>query len=264
MILPQTWLRKRLLRRALRDYPLYDPPHKVEERLLSREKAAENSDYFMRVRQQRLAYLQSWLRRHFGVTVTLDEKGITALNRWGNKYAGLLLTTGPDGHPTSSYFNYDPPWTGDNAGYNVLFDMGIALGEIIIANCGKLHWDVDPVSAILPREARMLKRTPGMSFQRPMLTGFDTPVARKIPLHDVYGFADQMMRNLMTFRGIKRFNAMHRDDRRLIREQLLNDFKAALRDYPAGDPYKLREQVAPEDYLKFMDDLLVGEDNGDE
>ena len=30
------WLRKRRLERALREYPLYDPPHKVEERLLSR------------------------------------------------------------------------------------------------------------------------------------------------------------------------------------------------------------------------------------
>jgi hypothetical protein len=36
--------------------------------------------------------------------MTLDEKGVRALNRWGNKYAGLLLVEGPDGNPTNTYF----------------------------------------------------------------------------------------------------------------------------------------------------------------
>src|ERR1700730_18045000 len=84
MLLPQMWLRKSWLRRALRDYPLYDPPHKVEEYLLSREQAFENFDYFMRVRQQRAAYFQRWLRRYFRVAITPDENGVKALNRWGN------------------------------------------------------------------------------------------------------------------------------------------------------------------------------------
>src|SRR5205823_4133759 len=119
-----------------------------------KEKARENFDYFMRVRQQRLAFFQDWLRRYFRVAVTLDQSGMMALNHWGNKYAGLLLVKGPLGHPNDSYFKYDPPWTGENAGHNVLFDMGIALGEAIIANCPKLHWDADPVSAILPRTAK--------------------------------------------------------------------------------------------------------------
>jgi hypothetical protein len=205
MLLPQTHLRRLWLRRPLRDYPQYDPPHKVEERLLSSEKAAENFDYFMRVRQQRLAYLQSWLLGHFGVRVTLDEKGMRALNRWGNKYAGLFIVKPPEVHRTGSYFNYDPPWTGDNTGYNVLFDMGIALGEAIIANCPKLRWDMDPISASLPRETKRLKGTPGMSFQRPMLTGYDNPVFGKTPLHSVYLFAALMMRNLITFGGINGF-----------------------------------------------------------
>jgi hypothetical protein len=264
MILPQTWLRKRLLRRAFRDYPLYDPPHKVEERLLPKEKAAGNFDYFMQVRQQRLAYLQSWLRRHFGVTVTLDEKGMRALSRWGNKYAGLFIVQKPEVHRAGSYFNYDPPWTGDNAGYNVLFDMGIALGEAIIVSCPKLRWDFDPISAILPREASRLKRTPGVSFQRPMLTGYDNPVFGNAPLHDVWGFAHQMMIYMLTFRGFNRFHALHRNMRRLIRDEFLNHFKTALKYYPEGDPHKLRGQVAPEHYLKFMDDLLEEEDENDE
>ncbi len=47
------------LRRASRDYPLYDPRHKIEERLLTKEKATENFDYSVRARLQRLAYLQT-------------------------------------------------------------------------------------------------------------------------------------------------------------------------------------------------------------
>lgn len=253
MLLPQMWLRRRRLQHALSEYPLYDPPHKIEERLLSREKAAENFDYFMRVRQQRVAYFRDWLCRHFGVTVTFDEKGVGALNRWGNKYAGLLLVIGPDGHPTDSYFTYYPAWTGENAGLNVLFDMGITVGEIIIANCPKLRWDFDPISAILPRRARTLKQTPGMSFQRPELTGFDDPVSVDTPLHDVYIFAAQMLRRMTTFEGLNKLHQLPREFRRLIRDQVLNDFKATLRDYPSGDPYRLREQIGAEEYIKLMD-----------
>jgi hypothetical protein len=264
MLLPQAWLRTLWLQRALREYPLYNPPHKVEERLLSKEKATENFDYFMRVRQQRLAYFRDWLRRNFGVIITLDEKGVRALGRWGNKYAGLLLDKGPGGDPTDSYFTYDPPWTGENAGYSVIFDMGIMLGEAIIASCPKLRWDVDPISAILPRTARQRKREAGMSYQRPELTGFDDPVGTASPLHQVFTFAHQMSINMTTFDGINRYYNCPSDVRKNIRQQLLNSFSAVLRDYPAGDPYRLREQMSPEDYLKFVDAVeSEEEDTGD-
>jgi hypothetical protein len=265
MLLPQAWLRTLWLQRALREYPLYNPPHKVEERLLSKEKAIENFDYFMRLRQQRLAYFRGWLRRNFGVTVALDEKGVRALNRWGNKYAGLLLINGPDGNPTDTYFTYDPPWTGENAGHNVLLDMGIALGEAMIASCPKLRWHVDPISEILPRTAKLLKGEAGMSFQRPKLTGFDDPVGTASPLHQVFGFAHQMSINMTTFDGFDRYCSCPRFDRRNIRGQLVNGFNAVLRDYPAGDPYELRKQMSPEDYLNFVDAVESGEgENGDD
>jgi hypothetical protein len=247
------WLRKRRLERALREYPLYDPPHKVEERLLSREKAAENFDYFMRVRLQRVAYFRQWLRRHFGVAVTLDEKGVRALSHWGNQYAGLLRTKGPDGRLTKSYFTYDPPWTGENVGCNVVFDMGITLGEAVIANCPKLRWDFDPISAILPNEAKVLKRTSGMSFQRPRLTGFDNPAYGIAPLHEVNTFAISMMQYTTTVEGMKRFRKIHRFDRRLIDEQLINAFTQTLKDYPEGDPVGLRREMGTEEYLKLVD-----------
>lgn len=253
MLLPHMQLRKLWLRRVLRDYPLYDPPHKVEERLLSRDKATENFDYFMRVRQERLTHFQNWLRRNFGVTLTLEEKSVKALNRWGNRYAGLLFVTGPDGYPTDSYFTYNPSWTGENAGNNALFDMGIALGEIIIANCPKLRWHVDPISALLPRTAKRHKQTPGFSFQRPVLTGFDDPVGTVHPLHHVWSFAFHMLVNFTTFKGIARHYDKPRAFRQLVEDELLNSFNAVLRGYRNGDRDDLRKHMPPEEYLKFVD-----------
>jgi len=181
------------------------------------------------------------------------------LNRWGNKYAGLLLDQGPTGHPTDSYFTYDPPWTGENAGYNALFDMGIALGEIIIACRPKLRWDVDPISAILPRTAKMLKRSPGMSFQRPELTGFDDPTRTASPLHEVYMFAHQTSLYTITFKGALKLRSFPRGMRRDILEELLDSFAGALRDYPAAD--ELRKWMPPEEYLKFIDRVETEEED---
>lgn len=223
----------RRLRRALEAYPLYDPPHKVEERLLSEELAVENFHYFMGVRLDRVAYVRDCLRQKFGYKVTLDEKGIRALSVWGNKYAGLLLTLRADGYPTSSYFTYDPPWTDENVGHNVLFDLGITLGEAILANCPKLRWQLEP-SHLLPQTSRMLKRTSGMSFQRPQIGGYTNPVYRITPLHQVYMFAFDMLTNTTSVEGIKSFLQQPRFQRRLSLEQSVNFYLGALKEYPEG------------------------------
>jgi hypothetical protein len=262
MLLLPVWLRKFWLNRALRGYPLYDLPHKVEERLLSREQAVENYDYFMRVREQRVAYFRNWLYRNFWVSVSPDEKGVRALNEWGNRFAGLLLTTGADGRVASSYFTYDPPWTGAGAGYNVLFDMGITLGEYIIANCPKLHWDIDPISAVLPRTGDMLKRSPNMSFQRPQLAHLEDPGARAHPLHRVHGFARQMRLYTTTWEGRQKYWRGASFDRQNIRYELLNMFAAVRRSYhePYVDPR--RAQMTPQEYLALVDRIESGEEEG--
>jgi hypothetical protein len=100
MTLPHVRLKRLWLRRALRGYPLYDPPHKVEEYLLSRAQAGENFDYFMRVRERRVTFFTDWPRRDFRVVITPDDDGVKALNRWGNRFAGLLLTTDANGRAT--------------------------------------------------------------------------------------------------------------------------------------------------------------------
>ena len=252
----RAWLlkkRKSRLERALSEYPPFDPPQKVEERLLSRAEAAENFDYFMRVRLDRLAYFRTWIDQRFGFKISLDESGVRELSHWGNEYAGFLLLKGPDGHPTSSYFDYDPPWTGENVGLNVLFDMGIALGEAIIANCPKIHWDIDPVSALLPATAKLLKQTSGTSFQRPSLTGFDNPAYEVMPLHRTYLFAARMMRSTTTVGGARRFHQLHKRQRRRICDQLIDHFNETLRNYPKGDPSGLRQELGDDAYLKLVD-----------
>ncbi len=254
MLLPQMWLRRVWLRRALRDYPLYDPPHKVEERLLSKEEALENFDYFMRVRQQRLSYFENWLRQRFWVTLTPDRAGVKTLNRWSNKYAGLLLTAGPGSHhPNDSYFTYDPPWTGENAGCNVLFDMGIALGEFIIVNCPKLHWALDPLSPVLPRRAQRLKRSPGMSYQRPRLTGSNNPAWSESPLHKVFSFAHELILCTITIEDRMKFYSRTKRSRATVINYLLNIFDNIISNYPEFDLIGLRKSMSTEEYINLVD-----------
>lgn len=263
MLLPHMAARKLWLKHALRGYPLYDPPHKVEERLLSDELAADNFGYFMRARLHRTAYFQDWLHRYFLVPLTPDTKGVRALNRWGNKYAGLLLNVGPTGHPTDSYFTYEPTWTGNEAGCNVVFDMGITLGEFLIANNPKLHWDLEPTSAILPRTAKMLKRSPGMSFQRPQLSGFDNPVWSWPALHYVHSFSHQMM-YLTTLEGRRRFQRRSRASRGRVRGALMSNFEHALSYDFATDPHGLQREMPLADYVKLVDMESEQEDEGRE
>jgi hypothetical protein len=153
-----------------------------------------------------------------------------------------------------SYFAYDPPWTNGNVGLNMVFDIGIMLGEATIAKCPKLRWDVDPFSAVLPNEAKLLKKTPGMSFRRPLIVGFDNPLYRIIPLHDVYMFAVSMMRKTTTVEGMRSFRRLHRYDQRLIQEALLNTFKSTIEAYPEGDPVGIRRELGSEEYLKALED----------
>jgi hypothetical protein len=70
--------------------------------------------------------------------------------------------------------------------------------------------------------------------------------------------------NLTTFEGINRYYNCARDDRGYIRDELVNSFNAVLRDYPAADPYGLRQQMLPEDYLKFVDEVETEQSDADE
>ena len=241
-------MRKVWLTHVLRDYPIYDPPHKVEERLLPREEARENFEYFMRVRQERVAYFTKWLRRYFWTRISADERGVKTLNRWARRYSGLIFVGSPE--RSTSYFTYYPPWTGDNIGCNVVFDIGVALGEFIIANCPKLRWDMDPTSTLLPKTARSRKSFTGSNFWRPELTGFDHPTWGKNPLASSHLFAQQMVR-ITTFWGLFHVSRWWRQDQGRL---LISMYEITLREYAAGNPAKLYGLGPPRDDVE--------EDNG--
>jgi len=107
----------------------------------------------------------------------------------------------------------------------------------------------------------MLKRTPGLGFQRPILTGFDNPAYESIPLEVAFYFALDMMK-LTTVEGIEKFESQPRGFRRLNLEQLVRVFKDTLQNYPEGDPYKMRKEMGLQKFLSLVDAEVEEEDDG--
>ena len=177
MLLPQMWYGKLWLQWALKDYPIYDPPHKVEERVLSKEQALKNFDYFMRVRQQRVESFRWWLRRYFWTVTQADENGVRALDRWAVSYAGLLL---PNREVESGYYSYDPPWTEREPDAMFYSTWGLRLASLSSPIAQSFDGISTRFQQFAPNEARALKREFGTGFQRPMLTGFNNPDRVKI------------------------------------------------------------------------------------
>lgn len=177
MIHPKFWLKHRKARRAAADYPLYDVPHKQAERTLSEDQVQENFSYFMRVRLDRLALFQCWLNRNFGVTPTLNGDGILALYGWCNDYGGGLI--GDETYTASIFDSYQPLWRDQYAGYNVMVDIAIFLGEYLISKRPRLHWEI--YRGHLNEEGKLS----GNNLARPIIGGFPQPRQWK---HD--GFQD--------------------------------------------------------------------------
>jgi hypothetical protein len=118
----------------------------------------------MRVRLDRLTFFQTWLREWFGVKATLDGDGLLALNAWINTYGGGLI--GDQFNKAMVFATYQPAWVGEYAGYNVMIDIGIFVGEYLIAKRPKLHWEIYRGD---PDEDGALV---GPNLKRPHLGGF--------------------------------------------------------------------------------------------
>jgi hypothetical protein len=242
MLTPIAWIRQQRLERALIGYPVYDPPHKVEERLLPKEQAQENFDYFMQVRTERCAHFQDWLKRKFGVEIRADLEGVSALNDWFVRYGGLLVPTREIGN---SYFSYDPPWTGAGLRCNVLFDVGIAMGEFLIANCPNLHWEMGPTAPFTEKRLRLLRDDFGSGYQRPEITGFRFKRWVEEPLHNVEGYAAHYRRLVNVEDRWKRLSTGITPNQRFMR-YLTASFTDALDLYLTGSPqYKYQGEDFP-------------------
>jgi hypothetical protein len=161
---PRFWLRHWRVRRALKGYPIYNVPHKKPEGDLPEVQARENFDYFMRVRLERLAFFQSWLRNFFSVDASLTPAGVHGVNRWVDQFGGGLI--GDDSNGTFVFVEYQPRWEGAFAGYNVMVDLGIFMGEYIILRRPRLRWEMDQGE---PNKSVSSQRA---GYRKPCLMGF--------------------------------------------------------------------------------------------
>jgi hypothetical protein len=166
MIYPRHWISHMVARRALRDYPLYAPPHKGMERDMTEAKAEENFDYFMSVRRSRLAHFAEWMNSHFAVKVTLDGSGLTAISNWADKYGGGLLSADCKAVAPTVWATYRPTWNNLYAGFNVMIDIGIFQGEYLIARRPQLVWEMYRRRDIEP------STFDSEHFRKPCLGGF--------------------------------------------------------------------------------------------
>ncbi|MGQ0682916.1 hypothetical protein [Bradyrhizobium sp.] len=164
MIYPTLFFKHLRVGRAIRDYPLYDVPNKQEERTLDEARVQENFDYFMQVRFDRLAFLQGWLRENFGVRLPLNGDGLLALTAWINAYGGGLIGDFP--RIAIIFASYQPIWVGEYIGCNVMVDIGIFLGEYLIAKRPQLHWEI--YRGYLDEDRELT----GPNLKRPQLGGF--------------------------------------------------------------------------------------------
>ena len=121
-------------------YTLYDTPHKRVEHALSQRQKQDNFDYFIRVRLSRLKFFQAWLHDNFKINASLDGSGIVALDAWIGSYGGGLI--GDEPHTMRIFETYHPLWVGEYAGYNVMVDIAIFLGEYLILRRPRLHWEM--------------------------------------------------------------------------------------------------------------------------
>lgn len=165
---PTLWHRAWKVNSALQDYPIYDPPHLRNEIELPLGEARDNFRYFLDTCAFRLEALSNFLTR-FGICATTTDIGLAEVSSWFDRYAGLLLAFRPrTGTTFRAFVDRQPPWTGEHIGINVVWDLGIYVGECIIARRPSAYWDLDTGGPDpLSREA--------VGYQRPCVAGLYWP-----------------------------------------------------------------------------------------
>jgi hypothetical protein len=148
------------IKRKLAAYPTYAPPHAGIEMAMSEKDAEENFAYFMSQRATRIEHLRSLLAR-FDIALEFSDATKHALDRWIAKY-GAFLYVEENG---SSFVSYTPPWRDVRAGWNVIFDLAIFLGEFAIKENPALHWEMytDIPSGLRKEDDR---------YRKPIIAGF--------------------------------------------------------------------------------------------
>jgi hypothetical protein len=188
------------MQRALKDYPLYDPPHKKDESCLPRAKAEENFEYFTRVLEQRVAILRGFLAG-FGVDLDFSERALRDLNDWFFTYGGFMIHE-LIGTSMDQFMDYDPPWTKEWAGYNTVFDVAIFLGEYARRHNSLTYWMMGPGTNGCPNRG-------SWNFHRPVLVNFPKDDQANTPFQFIYDYSCCMRQN--SYRGRQFADALDRE-----------------------------------------------------
>lgn len=137
---------RRRMSDAYADYPIYEPPHRqgpdCPRHLLIQEfhaRGSENFSYFMEHRRARLAAVGRFLAK-FDVTMGIDDTGLAAVSAWCPGNCGALGANLRQNATRQAFLQFSAPWGEERRGFNVIFDLGIFLGECVTARNQRLHW----------------------------------------------------------------------------------------------------------------------------
>jgi len=206
------WWDEAKLKKALADYPIYAPPHIGLAAYLSASQAQENFKHFLSQKEGRLDALRELLQR-FGVRLDFEESTKSALDQWLHRYGGLVYVE--ETRPT--FYTHGAPWDGARRPLNVIFDLGVYLGEFAIRETPDLSWGLDLT-------ARFTHGHLHKDFQRPSLVSasISSGYFPRDVLGNVYYFCDAHCReSYLSQRG----GPMHRS-----RREARQFFTFALRD----------------------------------
>jgi hypothetical protein len=98
----------------------------------------ENLSHLRARRRERLAALRAFLSK-FDVAVDIDDAGVSAVSAWCPGNCGALVANMRDNGTRQAFFQL-APWIGQLRGLNVVFDLGVFLGECMIDRNPKLYW----------------------------------------------------------------------------------------------------------------------------
>jgi hypothetical protein len=151
------WWAERRFKRALVGYPVYQPPHRGIEMMMSKGDATENYEFFLASKAGRIDTLRRFLG-FFGLSLDFTDQTKAALDRWLATHAPFLYVL-EDG---CSFLTHNPEWTGARLSLNVIFDLAIFLGDFAIVESPVLRWEMDA-------QTRSGRTRSDHQFQRPVL-----------------------------------------------------------------------------------------------
>ena len=136
---------RRKVWKELPSYPVYSPPFHDAENVLAKREIKANYDYFLEQKALRIEYLAEYLAS-FSIALRLDLDGMKVLDGWLFRYGGHLLPWNwqlKTDFVIQALHDHEPAWTGAFQGLNVINDIGILVGDYIIARNPDVHWDVN-------------------------------------------------------------------------------------------------------------------------